>query len=240
MDDQPMPQLLLVAHGTRSATGSATTSRLFDAIRAARADVSVRLCFLDVTRPTLAEALAQTNTPIVLVPLLLSTGYHTVSDIPGAVAGRPDVEVAGPLGPDELLVDVMLDRLAAVRSGEPAARTILIGAGSSRPEAAAELAETADLLSARLGRRVDALTMADDLRDAFAAATGRVEVATYLLAEGSFLETLRGAAQERDCAAESRICIAEPLGVHPALVSLVWARYDAARRASGSDPRRGS
>jgi sirohydrochlorin ferrochelatase len=232
MKDQPMVELLLVAHGTRSATGSATTSALVDAIGAARAEVSVRLCFLDVIRPSLAEALAQTRAPTVLVPLLLSTGYHTVTDIPRAVAGRPDVAVADHLGPDELLVDVLVDRLAAESFGEPDGRTLLVGAGSSRPEAAAELARTADLLAARLGRAVDVLTMADDLREAFASATGRIEVATYLLSEGQFLETLRSAAQERDSAAQGRISIAGPLGVHPSLVSLVWARYDAALRAT--------
>jgi sirohydrochlorin ferrochelatase len=228
MDDQPMAELLLVAHGTRSAAGSATTSRLVDAIGDLRRDVSVRLCFLDVARPSLAEALAQTRAPTVLVPLLLSTGYHTVTDIPRAVAGRSDVQIAAHLGPDGLLVDVLVDRLAAVRSGGPADRTILVGAGSSHAEAVTELARTADLLAARLDRRVDVLTMASDLPAEFAAASGRVEVATYLLAEGQFVDTLRSAAQKGGSAAQERVSIAEPLGVHPALVSLVWARYDAA------------
>ncbi len=195
-------------------------SRLFDAIRAARPGVSVRLCFLDVARPTLADALAQVQAPTVLVPLLLSTGYHTMIDIPRAVAGRPGVRVASHLGPDELLVDVLVDRLAAASSGGPTSRTILVGAGSSRPEAAAELAKTAGLLAARLGRRVHLLTMAEDLAEAFAGATAGVEVATYLLAEGQFLDRLHSAGQ-------GRVTIAEPLGVHPGLVSLVWARYDA-------------
>jgi sirohydrochlorin ferrochelatase len=50
-----------------------------------------------------------------------------------------------------------------------------------------------------------------------------VEVAVYLLAEGGFLSSLRATVAGRGV-------VAEPIGVHPAVVSLVWARYDAALR----------
>ena len=68
-------------------------------------------------------------------------------------------------------------------------------------------------------RPVRVLTMADDLAAAFAAAQGPVEVATYLLAEGRFAAAIRSAAA-------GRATVSEPLGVHPALVRLVWQRYD--------------
>ena len=208
------PRLLVVAHGTASPAGSATTARLLDAIRLARPSVPVELCFLDVASPSLAASLDER--PTVLLPLLLSTGYHVQSDIPAAVAGYERTVVARHLGPHPLLVDVLVDRLPV-----GSAPVVLVGAGSSRAEALDELRATARMLAERLDAPVDVLTMGDDLRAAFAAAAP-VRVATYLLAEGQFVDTL-------PAAAEGLGEVAEPLGVHPALVALAWLRYDEAR-----------
>ena len=207
------PRLLVVAHGTASTTGSATTGRLVEGVRAARPGVHVDLCFLDVADPRLTAVLD--DRPTIVVPLLLSTGYHVQSDIPAALAAYPQVRAARHLGPHPLLVDALLDRLPD-GEGEP----VLVGAGSSRAEARAELDETARLLGERLGRRVPAFTMADDLRAAFGE-RAPVRVATYLLADGQFVDTLTAAA-------DGLGPVAAPIGVHPALVELVWRRYDEA------------
>jgi sirohydrochlorin ferrochelatase len=193
-----------------------------------RPAVPVQLCFLDVGEPTLTAALdAYAERSVVVVPLLLSTGYHVQSDIPNTVAGRPSVLVARHLGPDPLLVDVLVDRLveASDRHTATGVDTLLVGAGSSRPDAAAELAAMAAKLADRLGTHVAVGTLAgdpaDDLAAAIAAAQRPVQVSTYLLAEGSFLDQLQTLAR-------GRADVAAPLGVHPALVELVWRRYDEA------------
>jgi len=212
------PRLLAVAHGTESAAGSTTTARLVEAVRAARPSIAVDLCFLDVASPRLADALDER--PTVVVPLLLSTGYHVQTDIPALVASYPATRVAAHLGPDPLVIACVFDRLAQTRSDAPGGSTVLVGAGSSRPEAALELAEAARQLGAALGRDVTMLTMADDLRAALSVLPAPVDVATYLLAEGRFVSTLREAA-------EAIATVSPPLGVHPALVELIWSRYDA-------------
>jgi sirohydrochlorin ferrochelatase len=208
------PRLLVVAHGTASPAGAATTARLVDAIRATRPGTRVDLCFLDVITPRLPEVLD--DRPAVVVPLLLSTGYHVQADIPAAVEKYPSTRVARHLGPHPLLVDALVDRLPA-----GAGNLALLGAGSSRAEAAAELDETAHLLALRLHEPVATFTMADDLRARFREIVP-VRVATYLLAEGQFVDTLQEAAAGLGV-------VADPLGVHPALVRLVWTRYDEAR-----------
>jgi sirohydrochlorin ferrochelatase len=208
------PRLVVVAHGTASAAGSATTTQLAAAVRAVRPETAVDLCFLDVVAPRLADAID--SRPAVVVPLLLSTGYHVQSDIPDAVARHPGTRVARHLGPHPLLVDALMDRLGPLAADGSVA---LVGAGSSRPEAAAEIAATGRLLADRLGRPVSVLTLADDVRSALASLPGPVRVATYLLAEGQFVTSLRRAAADR-------ATVAEPIGVHPALVELVWRRYD--------------
>lgn len=226
------PRLLVIAHGTASPAGRATVESLVDAIRATRPGTETALCFLDVIEPRLPDALD--DRPTVAVPLLLSTGYHVQSDIPAAIAGYPNTRLARHLGPDPLLVDVLLDRLPKTSGADhqsSTVSTVLVGSGSSRPEAAIELATTAALLGDRLGEVVGVLTMGDDLLGALAALPQPVRVATYLLAEGYFVRTLRESV--RDPA-----LVAPPLGVHTALVELVWARYDAAA-ADGSATVRG-
>jgi sirohydrochlorin ferrochelatase len=209
-------RMLVVAHGTASAEGSATTVRLVDAIRAARPRAAVDLCFLDVVAPRLSEVLD--DRPTVVVPLLLSTGYHVQTDIPAAVAPHPTARVARHLGPDPLLADVLVDRLP----DEPAGGTVvLVGAGSSRPEAAGDLAGMGDLLARRLGVSVEVTTLAADVRAVLTALPQPLRVATYLLTEGQFVDTIR-------TAADGLAAVADPLGVHPALVQLVWQRYDEA------------
>jgi sirohydrochlorin ferrochelatase len=216
---QSPPRLLLVAHGTRSAAGSATTAAFAAAVARQRPDVTVQLSYLDVAEPTLAAALAAPG-PTVVVPLLLSTGHHVTVDIPAATAGRPGTLVAAHFGPARQVVDAVADRLHEARAGagRTAGRTCLVAAGSRHPGAASEYAVVAAALSDRLGRAVTVHTMADDLP---AVLGGDCEVATYLLAPGQFSQTLAAAA--------THAVIAEPLGVHPALVDLVWLRYAEAR-----------
>jgi sirohydrochlorin ferrochelatase len=208
-------RLLAVAHGTASPAGSATTARLVDAIRAGRPEVAVDLCFLDVVSPRLPDILD--DRPTVVVPLLLSTGYHVQTDIPRAVAEYAAVRVARHLGPHPLLVDALLDRLPAVAGGSVA----LVGAGSSRPQAADELAEMGALLGRRLGLPVHVSNLGEDVRGALERLPRPVRVATYLLAEGQFVTSLQEAA-------DGIAVVGEPLGVHPALVRVVWQRYDEA------------
>jgi sirohydrochlorin ferrochelatase len=217
---EPPPRLLVVAHGTASAEGRATTESLVAAIAAVRPDVLVEHCYLDVAEPTLTDLLD--DTPTVAVPLLLSTGYHVRTDIPAAVAGYPRTVVARHLGPDDRLVDVLADRLGPLEAGTT---VVLAGAGSSRSEARAELDETAARLARRLDTPVDVLTMADDLPAELGARPRPLAVATYLLATGQFVRTLDAAAQDA--------VVAAPLGVHPRLVELVWRRYDDAVGLSG-------
>ena len=77
----------------------------------------------------------------------------------------------------------------------------------------------ARMLSEHLGRDVHTATLSGDLRSRLMQLTPPVEIATYLLAGGEFHEGLRQAAA-------GIATVAEPIGVHPALVQLVLQRYD--------------
>nr|BFE72650.1 hypothetical protein GCM10020092_059510 [Actinoplanes digitatis] len=84
--DMSLPVLLAVAHGTRSAAGQAQIRDLVDRVACRRPDVDVRLAFADVQHPRVGEAIQGPDT--VVVPLLLSSGYHVRVDIAEAVAER--------------------------------------------------------------------------------------------------------------------------------------------------------
>jgi sirohydrochlorin ferrochelatase len=153
------------------------------------------------------------------MPLLLSAGYHVRTNIPSVVAGRPEVRVARHLGPDPLVLDAVADRLATARGDLAPATTLLAAVPSSEPDARAEVSTAAASLVSRLGRPVRLLPLSGSVTvDEFPAP---VEVATYLLGAGDFLDGLRTAVGTRGV-------VADPIGVHPSLVRLVWQRYDEA------------
>ena len=107
--------------------------------------------FVDVQPPTVVDVVAElggSGRAAVVVPLLLSGGYHVHVDIAGAVAGSADAVAARPLGPDPRLVEVLRDRLGAAGADrrDPATAVVLAAAGSSDPRSVADGAGTADLL----------------------------------------------------------------------------------------------
>jgi transposase len=63
------------------------------------------------------QGLARAGTPVVVVPLLLSGGYHVHVDIAGAVGAHDGARAARPLGPDLRLAEVLHTRLTAAPRG---------------------------------------------------------------------------------------------------------------------------
>ncbi|MFJ9694806.1 sirohydrochlorin chelatase [Kitasatospora sp. NPDC101183] len=210
--------LLAVGHGSRDPRALATTRALLRLVRAMRPELTVRHCFLDHAEPSLPRALSQLDglRPIV-VPLLLSTGYHVKVDL--AATGLP---LARALGPHPLLAEALADRLAEA-GAPPHAPVLLAGAGSSDPAARADTARMAELLAARLGRPVTPAHLSGPGPTPQVAPRSELALATYLLAPGHFA---------RRAAAVPASWTSAPLGAHPALARLVLHRYDRARAAA--------
>lgn len=219
---------ILVAHGTRKASGVALIGDIADRVATALA-APVDVAFVDVLGPTPADVLnTMLDRPAVLVPAFLSRGYHVRSDIPAHVeaSGHPDVTVSPALGPDPRLVRVLADRL--VESGwQPDDSVILAAAGTSDRCALRDLHTTATSLSAVTGARVDlafAATGLPRIGDAVDTVRRRgdrrVVVASYLLSEGLFQDRLRTSGAD---------IVTDPLGTHPGLVRLIASRFRRAR-----------
>lgn len=187
------PALLAISHGTASPAGQAAVAALVDAVAARLPDVAVRLGHVDVQQPDVAASLDALGggRPVVVVPLLLSAGYHVHVDLVEQTADRSDVTIAGALGPDPRLAALLARRLADLHPG-PEDGVVLAVAGSSDDRANDDCRATARMLAERLGRPVDVgfLAAAEPrLADAVASARSRAErvvVADYLLAPGYF------------------------------------------------------
>lgn len=224
---------LLVAHGTRNPHGV----RMIGDLAAAMAgvlDETVRVAFVDVLGPAPDEVLQTLrDEPTVLVPALLSSGYHVRADVPRHVAasGHRAVTVTPALGPSSELTRAMLDRLveAGWRAGD---HVVLAAAGTSDPHAQRDVAITAAMLSALLGSRVSIAfasprrgsgypSVPEAVARARRAGASRVAVASYLLADGLFQGRLHEAGAD---------VVGAPLGSHPAVVRLACLR----RRHAGA------
>jgi sirohydrochlorin ferrochelatase len=194
------PALVLCSHGTADPAGQAAVSALVAAVRSRLADVEVRETWVDVQEPQVEEVVgavvAEGFSPVTLVPLLLSGGYHVHVDVARAAAA--DVVRATPaLGPDPRLADLLLQRLREA-GADDADAVVVAAAGSSDARAVADVAAVVDAV--RAGREgpvgVGFGSMATpSVPDAVARTRAghpgrRVVVAGYLLAPGFFHDRL--------------------------------------------------
>ncbi|WP_324273232.1 sirohydrochlorin chelatase [Blastococcus brunescens] len=176
----------------------------------------------------MVAGLAADGRPAVVVPLLLSGGYHVHVDIAGAVADAGSAVAARPLGPDPRLVAVLHDRLleAGADPRDPLTAVVLAAAGSSDVRAVADVEDTADLLQRSWAGPVTTgygSAATPPVPDAVLAArrggAERVVVASYLLAPGHFHDKLGGAGAD---------AVTAPLLPDDRIAAVLLDRYDVA------------
>jgi sirohydrochlorin cobaltochelatase len=159
------PPLLLAAHGTRDAAGVAAFRALAGRVGQLAAADGIRVAggFIELSAPALREAVADLaaaspghpaaggKTSMVAVPLMLSAAGHAKGDIPAALARErtrhPEVSFTygRPLGPHPALIGLLSHRVAAVSGHAPPA-VLVVGRGSTDPDANADVVKTARLL----------------------------------------------------------------------------------------------
>ncbi len=204
--------LIAVAHGTRSATGRRQLQELAASVARRRRGLDVRLCYVDVQEPKVAEVVPTVGDAVV-VPLLLSCGYHVRVDIAEAVAGT-DIPVTAPLGPDPVLLGSMLRNLPAADA------IVLAAAGSSDPGWRADVEGVATQLPG--GARVGYVSgtgprVPDVVAQLRQEGAQRVAIAAYLLADGLFYRSLGNAGADS---------VTPPLCRDVAVSDLVLGRFD--------------
>jgi sirohydrochlorin cobaltochelatase len=151
------PALLLAAHGTTDQAGVDAFAALAARVGQLAAADGTRVAggFIELSAPALRDAVSSLvnghPTAMVAVPLMLSAAGHAKGDIPAALA-REQVRHPGlswtygrPLGPHLVLLELLAARIAAV-SGSTAPAVLLVGRGSTDPDANADVVKTARLL----------------------------------------------------------------------------------------------
>jgi sirohydrochlorin cobaltochelatase len=237
--------LLIAGHGSSDEAG-AEQFRAFVARVGKRLDVAVAGGFIELSPPPLAEAVADLvahgHRRLAAVPLMLVAAGHAKGDIPAALARErlrhPGLAVAygRPLGPHPTVLALLRERLSEVDAGLETV-VLLVGRGSTDPDANAEVAKTARLLAETTpvgGVEFAFVSLASPgvaagLDRCAALGARRVVVLPYFLFTGVLPDRVRGQAAAW-AAAQSTVDVrcAGVLGDTDELADLVIERYEEA------------
>lgn len=151
---------LVIGHGTRSPEGGMELRRFADAMAAARPGVATRAGFIEWMEPGLDEAIdglvEDGASSVTAVPLVLLGAGHMKDDGPAALdrarARHPGVDFsyARDLGVHPDVLAVVAERVreaCATLPGGVADAVVVVGRGSTDPDANADLAKAARLLA---------------------------------------------------------------------------------------------
>lgn len=240
------PPLLVVGHGTRDDAGVKEFAAFVDRLAARDPGRTSAGGFIELSPPPLTDTVTRLceagHDRLVAVPLMLVAAGHAKGDIPGALARererRPGLRFAygRPLGPHPRLLELLRERLAAALDGDDPSRTtvLLVGRGSTDPDANAEVTKVARLLwetSGTTGVETAFVSLArpgvpDGLARCRALGARRVVVLPYFLFPGVLPD--RVADQAHDFAAAHRdldVHVADVIGDCDGLADVVEERY---------------
>ncbi|MHB1987875.1 MAG: sirohydrochlorin chelatase [Acidimicrobiales bacterium] len=252
--------LLLIGHGSRSKAGVVQFWQFADVLQLAAPQLQIASGLIEFAAPTLDEAIddlaAGGAQGVVGVPLVLLGAGHMKDDGPAAIARarerHPDVafRYARDLGVHPLVIDAIEQRarVAVARLARrppplgPSARTaiVLVGRGSSDPDANADLYKAARLLADHRGIAGDECldevqpafvslarpTVAEALDRACSLGATHIAVVPYFLFTGVLVERI--AAQASHWAGghhEVAVTIASEIGPDAGIAQLVLERF---------------
>jgi sirohydrochlorin cobaltochelatase len=259
--------LFLIGHGTRSSDGVAQFETFVDTVSAARPYVHVGSGFIELVEPELQRGIDNLVdrgvTSLVGVPMVLLGAGHLKDDGPVALTKarrrHPGLHAtyARALGVHPLVLSVAAERIEAA-SPTPGDAVIVVGRGSTDPDANADLAKAARLLADNRGLgtglgaarpitpegtrgshelglvepafvSLAAPDVATALERAHRLGARQITIAPYFLFAGVLIDRIKLQAVEwADLHLDTTLSFADELGVDDRLVSLVWQRYDEA------------
>lgn len=243
------PPLLLVGHGTRSEAGVASYHSLVErlAARLAPQGIVVAGGFIEIAAPPLTDAVTALveagHRHVVAVPLMLAAAGHAKGDIPGAMAREllrhPGLSYAyaRPLGSNPQVLQALTERLDAVLpvAERRSTTVVLVGRGSTDPDANAEVSKAARLFQEGRGLQgveVSFISLAEPgvpaaLERCRLLGVSRIVVLPYFMFDGVLPDRIR--AQTAAWALEHPtldVRVAPLIGDCDLLADLVAERYD--------------
>lgn len=246
-----MRAILYICHGSRVKKGQQAALAFIEKTMETEAAPIQEACFLELADPSIAEGVARCvergATEIIAIPFLLLRAGHANVDIPtelqDVMTSYPNIPVyyGDPIGVDERMVDVLIERLYETTDSIPKDATILlIGRGSSDPATKEDFA--------RIKRIFQKKTNLNNVHVGYLAACGPyfekelerlltqqpkdLYILPYLLFTGILLKTIERAIKKTETATAIHLCPA--LGYAPAIHTILNERADeAAERKRG-------
>lgn len=220
------PPLVAVAHGSRDSCYLQDVETLITMVRELRPELPVLTTFLEFSTPLFNDLVEsadlQTSEPVV-VPLLLSRGFHLENDVE-PVAKSANAIVSDPLGPELELIDIMVNELSSATSLRDSP-VIFVSAGTKDKDGQADIDLSRTLLEDRLGVEVIAAysggsgPSADEVASTLRSSGAEFSICAYLLGRGRFYSSLM------KLGAKS---VTLPLGSYRSVARLILKRYDQA------------
>ena len=157
------PAVLLCGHGSRDVEAAAEFARVASGLAQRLPDRIVAAASLEFARPTIREGLDDLRdrgaTELLAVPCMLLAAGHVKNDLPWEInsfaAANPALQVAfaRDLTIDAKLLRAAADRIEEALAGAPASEALLlvVGRGTTDPDANSNIAKLARLLAEGMG-----------------------------------------------------------------------------------------
>ncbi len=239
--------VLLVGHGSREQSGNEEYLKFCDVITPHLGPERIETCFIELTTPLVPESLDRcvglgARRVIVLPVILLAAGHVKVElphELDEAKERHPGVEFlyGRHIGLDPLVIDIMRERLAKVEreaDWPPEDTAILVvGRGSSDPDANSELYKLARLLwesrrypwveSCFIG--VTSPSLPEGLARCAALGARRIIAVPYFLFTGVLIPRIHRIVNEFEAAHPSlEVRVSDYLNGHPKLITVLQNR----------------
>jgi sirohydrochlorin cobaltochelatase len=246
------PALFVIGHGTRDVAGVAEFERFLDVVRAEAPRLAVHGGFIELAAPDLDSAFdalvgsGDAARGVVAVPLVLLGAGHMKNDGPAALARarlrHPEVDVVygRDLGvhPTVLALAEARARDAMAGVAPPDHATVLVGRGSSDPDANSDLYKACRLVWDRRGLGLVEPAFVSLAPPDVATALQRcarlgatsITVVPYFLFAGVLPDRIRAEARAwADGHPDVDVRVGDHFGPVPELARLVLERYEEAR-----------
>lgn len=247
------PALLVMGHGTKDEQGTKEFFDLLTLTTKLRPDVLVVGGFIEFAKPTINEAvsdLVKTGTrSIVVVPLVLLGATHQKNDGPALVSFGKEISTnvsftyARPLGIHPKILNIVKDSIkGALANLSPGEKGVLIvGRGSTDPDANSDLYKIARLLSddPDIGRIVEPsfISLTDPsvkqgLERLSSLSFNKIAVVPYFLFDGILVQRIYDQALQYGLETKTEIFNGKHIGAKKEIGQLIWERYDEALAGS--------
>lgn len=240
-----MEAILYIGHGSRSESSN-THFRNFIHGCMEYIDVPIQeTAFLELASPSIEEAVESAvrrgAVKITALPVLLSAGIHAEVDIPEAISAvgknYPDIEfiMGKHIGVDDLIIEILADRLNEKGFGQPEDAVLLVSHGSRNKRAAEEFGVLSEELKNILGsesvypcfQKENKPSFDTELERVAMLPFKRVFIIPYLLFAGKLLEIMEERASR--ISAGKKIIFCDPVGFDKRLVEILARRFQQAR-----------